>query len=473
MSLKQRLQSIMNWLDGLHPRVVFGYVLGAALLVRLLLWVGYQVDIYSDTHSYQRLAGVLLKWLEGGSGGYDGTRVPGYAFFLALTETEQAAWLAQMTLGVLITLLLYFIGWRVSRRAWLGGLAALLHTLNLGQLFFEANLLTETLTTFWIMLALAGLVWGADLARRENAARWALVCLAGGIGLAAAAAVLTRPLFVYLPFWLALGMFWTWQPQPLVEWVKVSGWQGLGQALRRVFLPLAVMTLAVALPVLGWVRFIYTTYGFFSLTVMTGYHLVQHTGVFFEFVPDEQAVLRDTYLRYRQAHIAATGTQANTIWEAIPELSKVSGLNFYDLSRQLARLSTDLIRQHPDLYARNVIQGWGMFWLAPVYWSPELLRWDALQPVVTALVWLERLLLVLANGLFVVTSLAALLWKRLRRAWRIPAQLWLLAGTVWLASVVQTLLDHGDNPRFLVPLQSLVVVWVLYVLCANLRCGGD
>jgi hypothetical protein len=31
-----------------------------------------------------------------------------------------------------------------------------------------------------------------------------------------------------------------------------------------------------------------------------------------------------------------------------------------------------------------------------------------------------------------------------------------LAGTVWVASVVQTLVDHGDNPRFLVPLQAVV-----------------
>ena len=35
-----------------------------------------------------------------------------------------------------------------------------------------------------------------------------------------------------------------------------------------------------------------------------------------------------------------------------------------------------------------------------------------------------------------------------------------LLGTIWIASILQTLLDHGDNPRFLVPMQSLVVLWV-------------
>jgi hypothetical protein len=32
---------------------------------------------------------------------------------------------------------------------------------------------------------------------------------------------------------------------------------------------------------------------------------------------------------------------------------------------------------------------------------------------------------------------------------------------VLVVSVVQTLLDHGDNPRFLVPLQMVVVVVVV------------
>jgi hypothetical protein len=454
----------MKALQRLSARQVVWAVLAAALLVRAAMLAGYQPAVYSDTHSYRRLAGVLQQWLQGGSGGYDGTRVPGYALFLALTGTDQTAWLVQMGLGVLITLLLFYLGWKLSGQAWLGGLVALLHTLNLGQLFFESSLLTETLATFFLMLALAGLVWGAELRRKAGCRPGRLAWLAGGMGLAAAAAVLTRPLFVYLPFLLALGVFFTWQPAPFSALIRADRWRGLGQALRQVFWPLAVMTLAVALPVLGWVRFIYNTYGFMSLTVMTGYHLVQHTGVFFEYVPDEEALLRDTYLWYRDVHIAETGTQTNTIWGAIPELSRVSGLTFYDLSRKLARISADLIRAHPDLYARNALKGWGLFWRAPVYWSPELLRWGAFQPLLEGLIWLQRILLVLANGFFVLTSLAALALKPLRQRLSLPAGLWVLAGAVWLGSIVQTLLDHGDNPRFLVPLQSLVVLWVVYVL---------
>ena len=78
---------------------------------------------------------------------------------------------------------------------------------------------------------------------------------------------------------------------------------------------------------------------------MTGYNLIQHTGNYFEYVPDEYASLRDTYIKYRDAHIAQFGTQTNAIWDAIPEMSKVSGYSFYALSRVLARISIDLILQ--------------------------------------------------------------------------------------------------------------------------------
>jgi hypothetical protein len=40
----------------------------------------------------------------------------------------------------------------------------------------------------------------------------------------------------------------------------------------------------------------------------------------------------------------------------------------------------------------------------------------------------------------------------------------MLLGNIWIASILQTLIDHGDNPRFLVPLQSLVVLWVALII---------
>ncbi|TLN19002.1 hypothetical protein FDZ74_06380, partial [bacterium] len=291
---------------------------------RLLLWAYYPPVAYDDTPSYRHLADMILR----GWNGYDGTRTPGYPLLLAWVGPDQRVYALQLLMGLAITLVFFWIGWQASGKAQFGAAAALGHTLNLGQLFFEANLLTETLTTFWLALVALAVF---EALRRKGRARlaWAL---AGGVfgGLAG----LTRPLFFFVPFWAALFLavtFWR------------EGWRSRLGAFVAPLLP--------GLLIAGlWVNFIYTNYGMLSVTVMNGYHLVQHTGYFFEYVPDEDAALRDTYLRYRAERIAEYGTQGNTIWGAIPELEKVTGLNFYDLSRKMASVSIELIRAHPDLY---------------------------------------------------------------------------------------------------------------------------
>ena len=441
-------------------RTLFLVIL-VAVGVRGWLWLSYRPVSYSDTHSYRRLANAIHNpnWK-----GYDGTRTPGYPLLLALLGPDRRVYLGQLVMGLAITLLLFYLGWQVSDPArpggkvWLGTAAALAHTLNLGQLFFEADLLTETPTTFWILLTLAGVVfWLHHPARRS-------VWLACGLGITSTAAALTRPLFIYLPFWILLFI--------VIE----------GRRLRFNFQTLTRATallVPVALLFGVWVNFIHGRFHDWALTTMTGYHLVQHTGSYFEYVPDKYAALRDTYIKYRDAQIAQHGTQANAIWDAIPEMTRVSGMTFFDLNRTLARISTRLILEHPDLYLKSSIEGWWMFWRPPFYWSPEAFRWQGMAAVIRPAVFLERLALFGVNLLFIFLSLAAAVLAVLPKrivprgegfarlhaiASSLPSSFWCLAGTIWIASILQTMLDHGDNPRFLVPLQSLVVVLVIWLL---------
>ena len=477
-----------------------GGTLAVALLVRLVLWLTYSPVPYSDTASYRRLAEAVLA----GFARYDGTRTPGYPIFLALVGGDERVWVVQMALGVLISLLLFYLGRQLSGRSWFGALLALAHTLNLGQLFFEANLLTETLTTFYLAATFAGV----HLLQRQNEhPRWALSALTG---VAVSLALLTRPLFVYLPVWVVLILFCG----GAVRKGKNQGAKDAGAGLRpalttnngakadnssigtastrpfswKTFLVrLISFSIPAVLLVGGWVLFIHQRFGDWGLTTMTGYHLVQHTGAYFEYVPDEYAALREIYLRHRDAQIAANGTQTNAIWEAIPEMSQATGLNFYDLSDTLANISVRLILEHPGLYLQNVAQGWWMFWRAPVYWSPEALQTPALAGVLSSLISIQRPLLWAVNGIFIFSSLlwAGICYIPARLIDRLPAWIrrlrtafhsqdnspraqsthrWMLflAGSIWIASILQSLLDHGDNPRFLVPLQSWVVLWVAW-----------
>lgn len=431
------------------------------LAERLALWLVYSPASYGDTPSYLRLAEALQ---QSGLGSYDGTRVPGYPAFLALLGRDpETVWLAQLALGWGASLLLFSLGWKTTGSLRLGAASAMLYNLTAGLVLFEANLLSETLTAFLVLLSLALLVAldrrvaregeGDRAGGRRRLVEWGL---AAGLGITAALAGLTRPLFYILPpvlapfVWLAGGLLRR-AGRPVV--VRAEA----GRRIAR----LATFGLPSALLLGGWILWVYRAYEMFSPTTMGGYHLVQHTGEFFEYLPDEQATLRDTYLKYRDAQIAARGTQANAIWDAIPELSEVSGLSFFGLSVELQRLSLQLIRQHPLLYLENVVEGWIDFWKAPVYWDPAGLRFTGLRPLFSGWALFGRGLSLAANAAFLLASAGAAVSRGLRARLGLDGFSVALGGTIWTASVVQTLADHGDNPRFLVPLQAVVMLVVL------------
>ncbi|GAP13936.1 hypothetical protein LARV_01695 [Longilinea arvoryzae] len=411
-------------------------VAAVAVVERFLMFAFYPPVAYDDTPSYRHLAATILNHWQG----YDGTRTPGYPIFLAWVGPDRWVYLLQLGMGLAITLVFFWVGWQASGKARFGAAAALAHTLNLGQLFFEANLLTETLTTF--LLALSVLAVFEGLRRRG----WIRLAWALAGGLFGGLAGLVRPLFFFVPFWMALFF-------PLAFWRE--GWR---VRLGNLFAPLLPGLIIAGL----WVGYIDTNFHILSVTVMNGYHLVQHTGYFFEYVPDEDAALRDTYLRYRAERIARYGTQGNTIWDAIPELEKVTGLSFYNLSQKMASISIELIREHPGLYLRTVVSGWFLYWRAPVYWDAGAIAPPGLRVLLQGLVTAERLALVAFNLTFILGSLVTLLWKRFRQIFHPNPVIYYLTGLIWLSSIAQTLPDHGDNPRFLIPLQSWVVFCVLW-----------
>jgi len=415
---------------------MFALVVAVAIIIRLALLLFYAPASYDDTHNYRRLAEAILN----GGQGYDGTRPPGYPLFMAVMGTDSSVMAAQLGLGLIVTLALSLIAWRASGSPIFGAAVGLAHTLNLQQVLFETNLLSEALTVFWAVLCLGGVfLWLSAPERRT-------ILLAVGISLAAGFAALTRSLFVFLPVWVAFFLAF----RPDGKWAHPD--------LRK----LAALLLPGLALIALWVGYIYRNFGTFSVSTMNGYHLVQHTGYFFEFVPDEYAEVREIYLKYRDQRIAQFGTQGNTIWQAIPELQQATGLNFFELSRLLSKISVRLILEHPDRFAGTALRGWWLFWRGPVYASADSLP-TAVQPAFSALVKGTQGGLFLLNLVFLATSAASLVFRKLRAAWRITPFLALLAGTVWVTSILQTLLDHGDNPRFLVPLEWAVVFWVLWV----------
>ena len=446
-----------------------GIVLAISLMLRLALFFFYAPISYSDTKTYHRLAEQILQgWIN-----YDGSRTPGYPTFLAVLRTDQNAWLVQMGMGVLITLLMYFLGWQLGaslerkKRQQLAFLSALAHTLNLGQLFFESSLLSETLATFLVTLTIASWLYGYCFAQARR------IWLAGLLGLLSGLAILTRGYFILLPFWTLIWIWFYWVGKPALSNPSPSSfaperehlrtfWGSFISRLRSTYPALLAYVIPFSLVVGLWVGFIRVYYNQWGLETISGFRLIQNTGTFFELAPDQYAAIRDTYIRYRDEKIDESGTQTNVIWKAIPEMMEVSGLSFYDLSRLVGKISLDLIRNHPDLFLQNVMKGWWLFWRAPVYWSPDSFQLSGLVSVINVLIFIERILLWGCNIVFLLTTLAAI-WSPFRKTLHLPPLLWYLCGIIWSTSILQAFLDHGDNPRFLIPLQSLVVLWGLWL----------
>jgi hypothetical protein len=427
-------------------------VLAAALVERTVLWLFYPPATFHDTGGYRRLADTIL----GGWKFYDGTRVPGYPQWMAWLGSDAAVYFSQLLLGLAITLGFFFVGWQVSRSPVFGAVAALAHTLNLGQVFFETDLLSETLATFWLMLAL-GCVFLAIY--RKIPHLW-LAWL--GAGLFSALAGITRTLYLFMPFWIGLFLALAGSGWPFTRPAKGR----LGFERRAIcfnFRPLLLASLPAILIIGAWVGFLYEKYRILSVTTMGGLHLVQHTGQWFELLPDEDAVLRDIYLQHRATQIAATGTSGNTIWDALPDMENATGLGFFQISDVMAQLSLKLIWEHPERYLLSVLDGWQLYWRVPFYWEPQAIASPGLRAAAQLLASAERGGLIAANLVFLVSSLMALFSRRWRERLGISTWWVFVLATLWLTSIVQTLPDHGDNPRFLAPQQSWVVLWVLWV----------
>lgn len=416
-----------------------GSLLAIGAAERAVLLATYGPVTYGDSSSYLRLADVIAR---AGLKGYDGTRVPGYPAFLALMgQSPQAIWLGQMGLGLATTVLIFFITFRITRSAGWAFAAGLLYDLVASQVLFEANLLSETLTTFLLMGALALFV-AISPERRMRSVIALCLCL----GLAVSSVAMVRTLFYFLPVWLL----------PFI-------WLAAGGEWRRRLAATAVFGLAPLLILGGWVGWIYGHYGILSPSTIGGYNLVQHAGAYFEDLPDSEAVIRDTYIKYRDARLAEQGSATNAIWDAIPELSQKTGLSFFALSQKMGSLSIHLILTHPVRYARDVIGGWIIFWKAPVYWRPAAVHPAGLVPLLSLWSWIGRGLSLAVNAAFLLVTAGAVVSRRLRQRWKDGRLMVMMAGIIWISSIAQTLLVQGDNQRYLVPMQMMIFIMALSI----------
>ena len=441
-------RSTWAWLAGL---------LAVCAALRLFLLLAADPILSPDSRSYMRLAQQILA---GDLSADSGLRTPMYPLFLALLANDPArVRLAQMGLGLAITALMFWLGRRMTGSDAAAAAIGAGYGLSLSQIFFESNVLTETLTTFGVTLSVIALL--LDFARLDEGRlpfTWVLI-----LGIMSAATALVRPSFAFLPVLLAGMLF-----------IKLLAMR----SLRSAWLLVPALLPAVIL-IGGWSAFNYTRFGYFGPSTITGFTLTDHSIGFIEYVPDRYAVIRDTYLELRRQY----GVQYVSVWSGVEPIQEKLGLTTAQLSRELTRMSLELFARQPLQYARSVWISWVQFWNAYGGYH-GVVAWDgardpALGLLLGYLFRAMKYIYILFNVLFlawagaVAVALAfsplTRIYNRRRRFGPVAVPMLVLTAVILITSLLSAAmqgggLTAGGSNRYAMPVQPLLVCVVIVAL---------
>lgn len=422
--------------------VAFLAILTVWFLTRLLLWLWYSPMEYMDTGTYKQLASQFAAF---DFSAYNGQRTPIYPLMIALlNQNNNLIWFVQSLMGLGIGVFAYLI-LMLEKVDWRWSLfAALFSILALNALFFEPVIMTETISAFFLM----GVLYYFLLTVKTGSGGKKVVVLGLLVGLL----VLARPQFIVaIPIFALL--FLIYAPQKRLKTTVI-------------YLLIAIM------PILGWGVFNKIHIGSFTMTTLTGYNLSNHSGAFMEKAPDEYAELRDIYLKYRAQKIEETGSHAMTIFIARHEMMQKTGMSEIELAKAFQTLSVTLFLAYPLDYMANVAKSWVSFWPVPNYWRLDHFENKTVANLL-GFVWsIEHIIIRLMNVFFLLASVY-LFWKIIKsnEQNRMPLLTPLTLVLIVLGiSVLQALVEYGENSRYYIPNQTVVIVLFAYFMPAFL--GG-
>jgi hypothetical protein len=366
----------------------------------------------------------------------------------------------------LTTLLVYGFVYQVSRHAWMAALCAATYPIDLSTGYWEISLLTDTLTTFLLSLAvyltvLVGERYPAGSAKKvggrgtgsgeRSLRRW--LCVALGLTLGALA--LCHSVFVLYAAVPAAFLWWRNRPNlpSIVTESEAKGLMRPNKILRRVYPEqrrraqgdILIVLAIPALLVLAWSARNYRVDGYFTPSTIAGYNLTQMVGPFMEQAPAPYRDLAAIYLDYRSDRIAERGTHSGTIFLAYRDMLNVRQTTWAGLSRLLTDMSLQMIAHNPRGYLQVAAQSFWQFWKFGLgRQNSELpLSWD----------WVKWFLDTRVHQAWMVLFFLApvgLLFLQLSRRVEIPRAIWIWFAivTVLYAALFSSAFNFGDNERY-------------------------
>jgi 4-amino-4-deoxy-L-arabinose transferase-like glycosyltransferase len=395
-----------------------------------------------DSSGYVQMAQSVVTG-HGFVGDLPGRRTPGYPSFLVLvflfagSGQLSAVVVAQILVGLASIVVAYYLTYRMFGRLSVALVAGAFVALDPALAGSEHFILTETLSAFLVLLSL--LLFSSLTAHRR-------VSAAIGLGATLGFLVLVRPVFVALPLLVA---FTAWLAPRLTEMPRRT--DRLGQV---------VLLAAVVLPAVWAVRsqaiigVPFTTQGAYSLT--------QHAGAVFdqtEFSSAREETLRNIFVAYREQRRAESGSYSSTVYYALDEMSRATGLDQVELASVLFRMSVRAIQQHPLAYLDSAVQAWKLFWQPHLPVMPGFMRTGPF-------LWVYLKLFSCATTVFLILVVAFLSILSYRHS--TPAAnnteltMILSVGVVLYLAVVSSLTELGENARLRLPVQAVMTMWLVW-----------
>lgn len=422
-----------------HP---LSTLLAYSILVRFLVVIFYHhVTIFPDSEDYINLAQFINRL---DLTNYTGQRTPGFPALIALSgQSLNLTVFLQTLLGLLNCYLLFDFCRLRTKNISLSFWAGITTTSFLHVVFYEFAILTETLSFTLVLLSFWFIEKYNLLSANIKVSHLFILSLIFG------AMYLTRPMFIYFP----LGFFLFY----LVKNFYVN--------IKKVIIQGAFILIIPFLCFYSWNKLNENNIGYFTSSCYFGINLAQTATSFFDKAPDEDKLIRDIFVKNR-FYVEQNEPKTKypmTVWYAYDELLEKTDLSPPDLSAELGRISINLFKEHPDLYAKQVFISWRYFWggASSLLWNAK--DFDnkiAKKALVGIWNYVQKPLLIIINCLFLLFSFRKLLRFSKSRFKEYDMDLYLVA-IVLSGSLAQALVAYGTNSRFCFPFFALIVYFVI------------
>jgi 4-amino-4-deoxy-L-arabinose transferase-like glycosyltransferase len=402
-----------------------------SLVCKIIALVCYHPVELEDTDWYRKAGESIahFQWTW-----YNGARVPVYPFvFLLCHFNDFAIFLFQLCLGICIAMMLFYFFREISNNESIGFLAGLVYTLSPNQFLFEVCLVTETTTTFLIVLSFFVLT---KVFRNPKKSYLLLL-----VAVTSCLTALTRPLFLFSPILILLGI--------VGAGVK-GGWshKKITTLSRAVIIFFVTILAFIGTDIL----LNKTQNNYTGVTTLAGFNLVNHVTSFVESASPKYDALKHILVVQREEQVRKTGKPEFAIYFVYRRMMKTTGTNFEEISKLLQGMAISAIENNPLAYAKSVLKGMLDFW-KPAFQYHDF-TWN---PIVKSFLYVVAVIISIFYAVFIISPFLLFFKIDIGKRLNWGNEVVIIYAFTIIGWIVSSMMDLGENARYKVPFEPLIL----------------